>query len=43
MSFGQTISEVAKGQYWIHPALSEVGENALLGVHELATEQSAGL
>lgn len=43
MSFGQTISEVSKGQYWIHPALSEVVENALLGVHALATEQSAGL
>jgi mycothione reductase len=36
MSFGQTVHEVARGQYWIHPALMEVVENALLGidVHE---------
>jgi mycothione reductase len=32
MSFGQTAKEVAQGQYWIHPALSEVIENALLGL-----------
>jgi mycothione reductase len=32
MSFGQTASEVARGQYWIHPALGEVVENALLGL-----------
>jgi mycothione reductase len=32
MSLGQTVEEVAKGQYWIHPALSEVIENALLGL-----------
>lgn len=32
MSFGQTAKEVATGQYWIHPALSEVIENALLGL-----------
>lgn len=32
MSFGQTAHEVARGQYWIHPALSEVVENVLLGV-----------
>jgi mycothione reductase len=32
MSLGQTAQEVAKGQYWIHPALSEVIENALLGL-----------
>lgn len=31
MSFGQTIDEMARGQYYIHPALSEVVENALLG------------
>jgi mycothione reductase len=30
MSFGQTARDVATGQYWIHPALSEVVENALL-------------
>jgi mycothione reductase len=32
MSLGQTAKEVASGQYWIHPALSEVIENALLGL-----------
>jgi mycothione reductase len=31
VSLGQTAEAVAKGQYWIHPALSEVVENALLG------------
>jgi mycothione reductase len=32
MSFGQTAKDVATGQYWIHPALPEVIENALLGL-----------
>lgn len=32
MSFGQTVTEMARGQCWIHPALSEVVENALLGL-----------
>ena len=32
MSFGQTVQELARGQYWIHPALTEVLENALLGL-----------
>ncbi len=32
MVFGQTATEVARGQYWIHPALTEVVENALLGL-----------
>lgn len=32
ISFGQTAREVATGQYWIHPALPEVVENALLGL-----------
>jgi mycothione reductase len=32
MSFGQTVTEMAQGQYWIHPALSEVVENALIGL-----------
>ncbi|CRZ15000.1 mycothione reductase [Mycolicibacterium neworleansense] len=32
MSFGQTAREIARGQYWIHPALPEVIENALLGL-----------
>ena len=31
-SFGQHAHDVARGQYWIHPALSEVVENALLGL-----------
>ena len=30
MTFGQTIDELAVGQYYVHPALSEVVENALL-------------
>lgn len=32
MVFGQTAQEVATAQYWIHPALTEVIENALLGL-----------
>lgn len=32
MSFGLTVPEMARGQYWIHPALTEVVENALLGL-----------
>jgi mycothione reductase len=27
---GQRLAHMARGQYWIHPALSEVVENALL-------------
>jgi mycothione reductase len=34
MSFGQTAHEVARGQYWIHPALMEVVENVLLALPE---------
>jgi mycothione reductase len=30
MAFGQHVHDVARNQYWIHPALSEVVENALL-------------
>ena len=30
MSFGLGVHEMARGQYWIHPALTEVVENALL-------------
>jgi mycothione reductase len=30
MSFGLSAREMATGQYWIHPALTEVVENALL-------------
>jgi mycothione reductase len=32
MSFGLTAQHMARGQYWIHPALPEVVENALLGL-----------
>jgi mycothione reductase len=32
MSFGLAAREMATGQYWIHPALPEVVENALLGL-----------
>ncbi|QWC85951.1 mycothione reductase [Nocardioidaceae bacterium] len=34
MSLGQTTQEVARGQYWIHPALPELVENALLGLEQ---------
>jgi len=30
MSTGQSVASMARGQYWIHPALTEVVENALL-------------
>ncbi|MEZ5259796.1 MAG: hypothetical protein R2705_23810 [Ilumatobacteraceae bacterium] len=30
MQFGQTAEQVAREQYWIHPALTEVVENALI-------------
>jgi mycothione reductase len=32
MAFQQTAHEVARGQYWIHPALMEVTENLLLAL-----------
>ncbi|MDT4941276.1 MAG: mycothione reductase [Pseudonocardiales bacterium] len=32
MSFGLGVDEMARGQYWIHPALPEVIENALLAL-----------
>ena len=34
MSFGLRAADVARGQYWIHPALTEVVENALLGLED---------
>lgn len=34
MSFGLKVQDMARGQYWIHPALPEVIENALLGLLE---------
>jgi mycothione reductase len=30
VSHNQRVADLARGQYWIHPALSEVVENALL-------------
>jgi mycothione reductase len=32
MSFGLPVPQMASGQYWIHPALTEVVENALLAL-----------
>ncbi len=32
MAFGQTAHDVATKQYWIHPSLPEVIENALLAL-----------
>lgn len=32
MTHGQHVDDIARGQYWIHPALTEVVENALLGL-----------
>jgi mycothione reductase len=32
MSFEQPVPGLARGQYWIHPAMAEVVENALLGL-----------
>ena len=32
MAFGTRVHDLARGQYWIHPALAEVVENALLGL-----------
>jgi mycothione reductase len=34
MSFSQPAPVVARGQYWIHPAMTEVIENALLGLSD---------
>jgi mycothione reductase len=34
MSFGQSAHDVARQQYWIHPALTEVVENLLLALPE---------
>ena len=34
MSFEQPAPQVARGQYWIHPAMTEVVENALLGLSD---------
>ncbi|HET7305633.1 MAG TPA: mycothione reductase [Segeticoccus sp.] len=32
LTHGQTVDDIARGQFWIHPALAEVVENALLGL-----------
>ena len=32
MSFGIRADELARGQYWIHPAMAEVVENAVLAL-----------
>lgn len=32
MAFGQTVDQMARNQYFIHPAMPEVVENALLGL-----------
>jgi mycothione reductase len=32
MTFGLTAQDMARGQYWIHPALPEAVENALLNL-----------
>ncbi len=37
LALGTPVQQVARGQYWIHPALAEVVENALLGL-ELDTD-----
>jgi mycothione reductase len=39
MSFSLSAHETARGQYWIHPALSELVENALLGLPEPTAHQ----
>jgi hypothetical protein len=39
---GQRVTDLARGQYWIHPALSAVVENALLKLSlESATSPAA--
>lgn len=41
-SFGQHVLDIARGQYWIHPALAEVVENALLGLEVSAPAGTTG-
>jgi mycothione reductase len=40
MSFGLPVNVMARGQYWIHPAMIEVVENALLA---LPLDEGAGV
>ena len=45
MSFGMSFRGLARGQYWIHPAMTEVVENALLKLEEasaVATREELG-
>ena len=42
MQFGQTAAEVAREPYWIHPALTEVVENALLDAVNASSGAPAG-
>ncbi len=41
MSFDQNVAGLARGQYWIHPALTEVVENALLKLEGQLQDPSA--
>jgi mycothione reductase len=41
-SLGQQVAELARGQYWIPPALAEVVENALLKLPLDAAVRPAG-
>lgn len=41
--FGQRAHDMARNQYWIHPALPEVVENALLGLAPPATQQHSAM
>ncbi len=47
MSFGMSYRGLARGQYWIHPAMTEVVENALLKLEEasamVSREELGGL
>jgi mycothione reductase len=38
MSFGLGVADMARGQYWIHPAMIEVVENALLSLGLTGTD-----
>lgn len=38
ISLDLTIDQLIDGQYWIHPALTEVVENALIGLREQASQ-----
>jgi mycothione reductase len=42
MTFGLRVDDVARAQFWIHPALTEVVENALLGLDVGDREHATG-